>query len=324
MAEPLHATFFAFRKREQGGVLTRMTIAFAVCMLVLIAAFIAIFWSSLGPVITWYGEVLSAAAKQDTTAMQNFPSGIFAVVGGLLLWLFPIYILCAAYEAACLKWMIHGETGGFMGLQLSADTFRVWSVYWIWLLLNIAFSFVMSFVMVAIIGVLAVSSGGDPTATTTALPVFYILQYALLVYFAVRFAPAAAASVARRRFSFFAAWTVTKGRFWSLLGSFLLLYLVYAIVSIVMAVVWFTSVIGAHAPDLSSLGSDPQRANQVIMEIMQSYLQSLTEPSGWLLLGVLQIVGMVLVAFFYIAMFGINARAAQAALEEGKIAPATA
>lgn len=323
--QPLNATFFAFRRRERGGVLIGATIAFVIAAIILIAGFAAVFWSSLAPVINWYAQIIGAAASNDPEAMANigFPVGFFTLILAVMIWSVFFYILCAAYEAACLKWMIHGETGGVMGLSLGVDTWRVWGVYWMWLLLHMAFSFVMSFVMLAMMGVLAVGSGGDPTATMTALPAFYVLQYGLMIYFGVRLAPAAATTIARRRFSFFEAWTVTRGRFWALFGSFLLLWLIYAIVGSVLAVGWFAYALGAAAPDLSVIAADPQRANEVIAEIVQAYLRSLTQPQSWIVIGLLQILGMIVAAVFYVAMFGVNARAAQAALEEGKIKPAT-
>lgn len=320
--QALNATFFAFRKRERSGVLLSTTVAFVIGMVVLMGAFVGMFWASVMPAVQWYGEVITAAAANDSAALQNvtMPPGLFTLFGGLLLWLFPFYILCAAYEAACLRWMIHGESVGFMGLSLGAPTFRVWSVYWIWFLLNIAFSIVMSILMGVMAGVFVAS--GDATAATTALPVFYLFQYAAMAYFAVRFAPAAATSVARRKFSFFQAWTVTKGRFFALLGSFLLIFLIYFIASIAIGVAWFVTVFGAAAPDLATAVNDPERINALMLEVVQAYLQSLSQPQNWIIIGVLQVVGLILMAFTYLATYGINARAAQAALEEGKIAPA--
>ena len=51
MANPLNATFFAFRKREKSGVLLRISVAFVIAMIVLVGAFIGLFWASIGPVI---------------------------------------------------------------------------------------------------------------------------------------------------------------------------------------------------------------------------------------------------------------------------------
>lgn len=324
MAGPLKATFFAFRKRERSGVLLGATIAFVIGLAVLLGAFVALFWSSLGPAVAWHGQIIQAAAANDTAAMQNvtFPTGLFSMIGALMLWLFPIYILCAAYEAACLRWMIHGETQGFMGLSLGAPTWRVWSVYWIWFLLNIAFSIAMSILMGVVMGMFFLGANGDPNAVLTAQIPFYIIQYALMAYFGIRLAPAAAASIARRKFAFFDAWTVTKGRFFPLLGSYLIIFVLYIIVSLIMAVAWFTIILGPSAPDLAAAANDPARLTEMMTAALQSYLQSLAQPQAWVAVGVLQLIGFAVMAFFYLAMYGISARAAQAALEDGAIQPA--
>ena len=318
--QPLNATFFAFKKRERGGVLFGASVAFVVAAAVLIGVFLALFWTSLAPIVGWYSQVIQASANQDTAAIEalGFPQEFFSFIGGLLLWLFPFYILCAAYEAACLRWMIHGEQVGFMGLSLGAQTWRVWSCYWIWFLLNIAFSIVMSIVMAVLIGVLTVSSQGDPTAMLTAMPVMYIVQYGLMAYFATRFAPAAATTIARRKFSFFDAWTVTKGRFWALFGAFFLVFLIYMIVAIVLAVAMFATVLAPVAPSLANIASGGSE------QFGQALVQVLSQPQSWVVLGVFQLIGLLIGAVFYVACYGINARAAIAALDEGKIKPAAA
>lgn len=324
--QPLKATFFAFRKRERGGVLLRLSLAFVIVALVLIGIFLALSWSALGPIIEWYVGIVSAAATNDTAAVEAAgppPPQLLTFIGVVMLWMFPFYLLCAAYEAGCLRWMIHGENVGFMGLSLGAQTWRIWSVYWLWFLLYIGFSIVMSFVMMMLVGVLAVSSGGDETAMLTALPVFYALQYGLMIYFGIRFAPAAATTIARRRFSFFDAWTVTKGRFWALFGSFFVLVLLYALASVVFSAVWLGVIAGYAGVDLSSVGSDPHTWLAAFSEMMGAYLRLLAQPQSWILIGLLQVVSMTIVALLYVAMYGVNARAAVAAMEEGKIQPAT-
>ncbi|HVK81301.1 MAG TPA: hypothetical protein VM915_11885 [Verrucomicrobiae bacterium] len=319
MAEPLNATFFAFRKREPGGVLVRTSIAFALVAAILIAAFIALLWGSIGPVLTWYTQIISAAATNDTTAIQNagFPSEIFRFVGVMFLWLFPFYILCAAYEAACLRWMIHGESEGFMGLSLSASTWRVWCCYWMWFLLNIALSIVTSIASGVVTGVMVMSSG-DPAALLAATLGVNLLQYVVMAYFAVRFAPGAATTIARRRFSFFDAWTVTKGRFFALLGAFVLLWLIYAAFSLALTAAWLSFALGNVTVDWSSF-SDPARAEAAFLELFQAYMQTLLQPQSWAIVGALWVLGTIAGIVFYVASYGVNARAAIAALDEGKI-----
>jgi hypothetical protein len=132
----------------------------------------------------------------------------------------------------------------------------------------------------------------------------------LLIFFAVRFAPAAATSIAKRRFAFFDAWTVTKGRFWALLGAFLLLWLMYFVgISIFYGVVVFA--LGANMWTQMASGAGPATE--------QEALAMFSSPSVWAPIAVLYVLMIVGGFVFYIALFGINARAAQAALEEGKI-----
>lgn len=324
--QPLNATFFAFKKRDRGGVLFGASVAFVIMAIVMIGLFVVLFAPILGPVLGWYAQVFEAALRQDNAAIQalGVPQQFWPFLGALLVWLFPFYILCAAYEAACLRWMIHGEQQGFVGLTLSAPTWRVWGCYWIWFLLNIAFSIALGIVTSVVMGILAMGTLGDPSTLETARPIVKLFQNAMMAFFAIRFAPAAATTIARRKFSFFEAWTVTKGRFWALFGSFFLLWAVYFIVVLGVCVGWFAMVLGPSVPDLAAITSDPEQFKQVLMEALRTYLQSLQNPQDWLALVVLQCIGMLIGAVFYVATYGINARAAIAALEEGKIKPAAA
>jgi hypothetical protein len=325
MAEPLKATFFAFQKRGRSGVLTTTTIAFAVLAGALIAAFAAMFWQSIAPLFSWYGQVIRASVDNDPAAIQaaGFPAAFFSFFGVMLLWMFPFYILCAAYEAACLRWMIHGERAGLLGFSLGAPTWRVWGVYWLWLLLNIAFSFVMSLLMMVVMTAMMISTGGDPSTMATVTPVIYVVQYALMAYFGVRFAPAAAATIAARRFAFFEAWTVTKGRFLPLFGSFALLYLLYFAGSLAVGAAGLLYATGG-LPELSGAWNNPQRTAEIMLDAFLAYMDAFTQPSMWPVLAALQAAGVVVILLFYLAMFGVNARAAQAALAEGALKPASA
>jgi len=314
MAEPLNAAFFAFKKREPGGVVLRASAAFVVIALLLIGAFVAVFWSSLLAALDWYVQVLSAVVANDEQALASiaFPVALLPVFLGLIGWSFFFYLLCAAYESACLRWFVHGESSGFMGLSLGAETLRVWGVYWIWFGLNIAFSIVAELTSMAL-GGMAIVAAGDAAVQNVVRPILEFVQLIVVIYFGVRLAPAAATSIARRRFSFFEAWSVTKGRFWPLLGAFALVYAIYFVASIAFAIVAVAVLLGEAMPVLSG---NPE---QMALSFMRAWLAALTEPRTWIAMGALQVIGMIGSAVFYVAMFGINARAAQAALQEGKI-----
>lgn len=332
MAEPLNATFYAFQKRERGGVLTSASIAFAIIGVAVFAAFIALFWGPVLGLVSWYGEIINASLAQDEAAMAQagFPAGIFAVIPAIFLLMFVFYLLYAAYEAACLRWLIHGEQKGFMGLTLDADTWRVYVTYWVWFGLYLAGSTALSIIMIAVMSILALGgAGAGADAAGMAMGfiavtgLLYIAYYGAMIYFAVRFAPAAATSIARRRFSFFQAWTVTKGRFWALLGAFLLLWLIYCIFAVVFGAIGLGAVLGAAAPQWGDLFStDPHVMTQASDEFGRAIMAALAQPQMWALLGGVQLVIWGVGLVLYVAMFGINARAAALALAEGKIKPA--
>jgi hypothetical protein len=243
---------------------------------------------------------------------------MFALVGMTFLFLFPIYITIAAYEAACLRWMIRGEAPGLFGITIDNDVWRVWGIYWCWLLAQFAVSSAMSILTMPLIFMSMPQIMQDPTPEgmmrwqlTVQLPIM-LLQYLPLIFVGVRFAPAAATSILRRKFSVLEAWEVTRGRFWPLFGSFAILWVIAAAVTMAAAVpltlhMW---------PYFSALWPAPTE------ESMQAYFEAYFDQRAmiWLAVGY----GVMTVAGLWLSVmsYGVNARAAMAAMEEGKIKPA--
>jgi len=314
--QALNATFFAFRKRDK-AVLLPTTIAFAVLALGTFALFAALNWQASVDYLNWAAS-MGAASTKPTQGPPSFeammpPASVMSLIPAYLLFVLAYYVLLAAYEAACLRWMIRGETAGLFGFSLGADTWRVYFTYWIWLLLLIAFYIVCAITVGgAAVSMIAMSqAGGEPSLSAVLIPLVLGVVILLgLIYFSVRLAPAAATSVARKRFAFFDAWKVSKGRFWGLLGAFLLLFLMYMVLCIALGVAWGVFM-GVAVLGQGMQSGDPQSAEEA--------LRAFANPQ--MLTGVaLMYVVLIVAAFtFYVALFGVNARAAQLALEEGKI-----
>lgn len=316
----LNATFFAFRKRERKGVLLTTSIAYFALVLLLSAALLAVLWPYLAPFIGWYGEVMQAAMSGDSDAITTPPlSGWPFLAVGYAIWTLAFFVLMAAYEAACLKWMIHGEREGFLGLSLGADTWRVFASYWVWMLGGIAIYVVLILIIVAIA---ALAAAGAPTWVTMLIglltPIGFIVS---LIFFGVRFAPATATSVAERRFAFFDAWKVTKGRFWELLGAFVIAIAIYLGISMAVSTLTSPFIFGSIMSKI-----DMRLATTDEEAFLRSYMEAIsgmfTDPAMLAIMIVSSLLSFGASLVTYLMFYGVNARAAQAALEEGKIAAA--
>jgi hypothetical protein len=316
--QPLNATFFAFKKRERGGVLLGASLTYAVLAFGIFGIFAWFNWQAFADYIAWSMTIAERQQGVDPNdaeavfAAMTPPASVMSIVPSYFLLTLVFYLLFAAYEAACLRWMIRGEVKGLFGLALDADTFRVWCTYWLWLVLLIATYIVLVVVGMAVgFGAVMSAQGGENIGASVLVAVLVCLLLLFgVLYFAVRFAPAAATSIARRRFAFFDAWTVTKGRFWAMFGSFVLLFLMFIVGAFVLS-------IGLGlAMGMGMMGQiDPSAEPSSPAEMATLF----ASPSVWAPLAALYAVMIIGSFVFYVTMFGVNARAAQAALEEGKI-----
>lgn len=316
MAEPLKATFFTLQKRDR-AVLLPATLVFLLIMAVLIGLFVALNWGALlhmRDVI----EMASANEQMGEEQAAQFVFGMFGFFGMILLFMFPLYLAIASYEAACLRWMIRGEAPGLFGLTINNDVWRVWGVYWCWLIAQFVVSTAVSILTMPLIFMTMGDIMTDPSPEgmlrwqlTVQLPVS-LLQYIPLAFIGVRFAPAAATSVLRKRFAFFDAWKVTDGRFWSLLGSFALLWLIVAAVDVAI----FAAALGGLLGDLV-----PRLFTDWVNFPGEELTRRVISPMGLTLVGAAYAANGVVFLIYSVLSYGINARAALAAQADGKIAP---
>lgn len=310
MTEKLNATFYAFQKREKSGVLLRTSAAFGVLAIVLTCAFFGALYALTG------GALFGLTSADPDAANDAITRGnIGGIMLAYMLFLLAIFILFAAYEAACLRWLVRNEEGrGLFGLNLGADTWRVYAIYWVWLVV----AMVLTVAFVLVIRVLSGAWASVPDAPWLAMLTPLLAAIAPL-YFSVRLAPAAATAIAKKRFAFFDAWKVSRDRFWPLFGAFALLWLIYVLLIAIVNAMW----LGATSVNLImdiALGGVSD-TNELPNAVNQAVRDSLGSPTGLATYAGVQVVTWVIGIWLYLALFGINARAASLALEEARIAP---
>ena len=312
-APPLDATFFAFRKRDQRFVLTRAAVGYLIGYLVLFAGYLALMWPTLNALLTWYFELIAQLGEGSGAPPPALPENLLGGWPTLALSSLLSFLLFAAFEAACLRWLVRNESGGgLLGLTLGRDTWLVVAVYLAWIGLFIAFCVFV----VALYAALRLLGQVLPALQLLWMLLAALTPLALIalaIWGGVRFAPAAALSVAQSRFVFFGAWGATRAYFWQLLGAFLLLLAGYTVISMIVGSIVQIPMNQAMTPIIAELmaGGEPAALAARLREMMGSPLVLASIAASIA-------ASLILSCVLYIAFFGVNARLAGAALEPGK------
>lgn len=189
---------------------------------------------TIGDYYVWiFGELASGNVGMiDETEIMNRMANVMSFgplisIGGILIALMA--------QGAWLRLLTRGEMSAVIPFRLGGDELRLFAtnlgLIGIGIGLYFAFLFVMIFAGVAV-GI-AVSSGGDANVglaggLTVAIAILVMLGLSLFV--GVRLSAAPAMTVLERRIAF-PAWGVTKGKFWPVLGA-------YILVAIMLGVLW--------------------------------------------------------------------------------------
>ena len=170
----------------------------------------------------------------------------FSIVFGYLLMLILGVMFWAVFEAAAQRRLVRDE--GF-SLRIGGDEFRLILVGLIWVGLGLAAQ-IFSIIFIAISTASLVYALDNPAGGAIAVLLCMALLTGLWIWIGVRLAPASAMTVRDGRVTFFDAWNVTRGRFWTLLGS----YLVLAIIVVTMAALtWYFIGTGVAAAIMANI-----------------------------------------------------------------------
>jgi hypothetical protein len=311
---PLKATFFAFQKRE-GAQLFQAGLAYVISLILIVLAF------GLGVFALFGAAMLQSVAAADESSSTALAGSLLLLIPLYIVFLFGIFVLMSAFEAGCLRWLIRGEKSAPFGLHFGKDMWRAYGTYWCWVIYAIVGG-IGFFVVTGVLGMAASAALGQNGALLTGFAAFaYLIVW---FYATVRLAPAAATCIAIGRFAPLKAWSATQSRFWPLLGSFVLLFLIYLVFFIAAWSVQIGAMLGPSLAevDWSLATSDPQAVSeqyeQAVLAGMTGMIGNPTRLALYLGATIVMTVGGIV---FYQLFYGVNARAAAVALEEGKIAP---
>lgn len=183
--------------------------------------------------VPFVGPLMALQAQQTPPAKLTAAqlAAVLEPALGFLGAMIPLELaLFSVLGAAVYRTVLRPQEKGFFRLKLGGDELRM-AILWIELGFLLWAVGAMVMFAVLIVGSLVGVAAKDPIGAGLATAALcYLIVLAVMVWLAVRLSLAAPLTFATRKVQLFAAWKLTRGRFWPLFGCYLLSVIFMAIV----------------------------------------------------------------------------------------------
>jgi len=198
----------------------------------------------------------------DTMSAES-AVGLMGSLGAVILLAIPLILLISAVFAnAVFRTVLRPKDRGLFYLKLGGDEWRMFLLLLCWIGLGILaeIGLVIAFlVLAAAVGTAVHASGGGVSPRLLGVLIGVVL-FCVAVWVLVRLSLSGPMTFAERRVSVFGSWRVTRGKFWSLLGCYLLSWIFGILIGILGWVVSLAAgaVITGDWTTVSGAVSDPR------------------------------------------------------------------
>lgn len=256
------AAFSATDIAFEGFRITRERPLAVIVWIVLFVAFQAVVLLVAGPAM---GQVMSELSRQLQNGGTGDPQAMMAAysrMGPAYAVIMPLSLLLnTLLQCAIFRAVLRPQERGLAGMRLGADELRVLAV-------GFAISLLLAFGMFAAILLVGAVSGGVGYAAGAAIGVTVavvlgLLAVGALIYVLVRLSLATPMTFAARDFRVFESWRATKGRFWPLLGAYLLAFVMGMLVNVLVVVISAAAIAGVT---FASAGAAPAAAGPATLD----------------------------------------------------------
>lgn len=212
--------------------------------------------AAVSAMLPWLRSAASSfGATPGTPATPAMAGGMIGQIGLLYLIGIPLYLLVTSvFSAAIYRAVLRPDERGLGRLRLGADELRLAGVTVLVALLFLGLSIAIG-IVAAILGVGMVfatrQSGAIGSIGIILMIVLYVAALGGFAWAAVRLSFAAPMTFALRRIHVFSAWKLTKGRFWPLLGCYLLALVFVILMGLVDAAISAVLAFGLSGGSLS-------------------------------------------------------------------------
>lgn len=251
------------------GFLWKFGIAYAVAALLIGVVTVPFLW----PI---FSASFNPSLAEDPEAMAEVMMGsLGSILLGYLLAFVLSILIWVVFEAASQRRYLRGDGIGF---RFGADEARLLAVgfFWFVTIVGLYIASIIVFMIPTVMLGLAVNDGNSTGAGIAAILAFLfgLGVIAVAIWICARLSPAAAMTIRDQRIRFFEAWRATKGRVWTLIGSWLLLWLIAVGVFLVMYIVLAGIMIAMIMPGMAG-GFDEEQ-----------YIASMMSPTSIIVMAV--------------------------------------
>jgi hypothetical protein len=174
------------------------------------------------------------------------------ILGVILIYL-AYFLLTVVIMNAVFRSVLRPDERSFASLRLGGDEWRMFGLVIIVLIATIILSFIVQLLMM-MVGALLVAIAGDNMMLAGAFGFVLFIAYIVgLVWLSVRLSLLYPVTFYRRSISLDTAWGLTRGNFWPLFAS----YLVVGIIFFVIAATMFFFTFGGLFAEMARAGDDP-------------------------------------------------------------------
>lgn len=217
----------------------------------------------------------------------------------LAFWIF----VCVLFTAV-LRAMLRPAEGGLAFLRLGGDELRIVGLS-VFLIVCIYLGFIVAAVILALVAALAGAVGGLTAAAAVGV-IEVLALICVFVWLEVRISLALPLTFLRRSFVLAESWRLTRGRFWTLLGGYALIFLILLVLGIAAAAI----VLRPYLNDLLQGGFTSENIRSAVRNQMMRQLSN--DPMAMLGSALNALVG----ALTLILFGGATASAARALAED--------
>lgn len=226
------ALMFGFRAAHAKSFPWKFALAFAVVSTALTALFAWLTKDAIFGFIDTVEQLDSVGADDPAQVFSVF----FDLFGGLLPWIvlgsLASLVVWAMFMAATQRRYIRDEA---FSIRFGPDELRMMIVGVIWYLGVSLMYLLPGLIMLPMFGMITDFANGDVSENEmvafmlgrmSIVALIFLVLFPVYVFFATRLSPVFAMTVKEGRIAFGDAWIVSRGRFWPILGAFLIVAIV--------------------------------------------------------------------------------------------------